>query len=392
MSHTATQHSPCGHAHQLVSRFKFHVSLPTRLLVICLFVLLALLTTGAGGPVLQGSQPGDLPMYPEQIAAYQAAQQLPPLNAPAALLGDYDTNQPLAGLDARRPRAMASITKIMTALLVLERANLADRVVVSPTALVGESSMGLVAGEVLTVEDLLWGLLLVSGNDAAMALAEHVAGSDTMFVQLMNERAAQLGMTNTRFANPHGLDAPEHYGSAYDLWLLTQEALRNPLFREIVATPSRAVAGSQLFNRNELLNVYPGADGVKTGTTVAAGESLVASVSRDGHRAVAVILGSQDRYSDARALFAHYFAHWRWAPAPQPAGPASWLWLPDGRPLRVAADAPPDLFLPVWQWPLVRPQLVLGPAEAGADQGYGVIRWYLGNRLLAEAPATLLAY
>lgn len=347
---------------------------------------------GAGGPVLQGSRPGDLPMYPEQIAAYRAAQQLPSLYAPAALLGDHDTNQPLASLDARRPRAMASITKIMTALLVLERANLADRVVVSPTALVGGSSMGLTAGEALTVEDLLWGMLLVSGNDAAMALAEHMAGSETAFVQLMNQRAAELGMASTRFANPHGLDAPEHYASAYDVWLLTQEALRNPLFREIVATPSKTVAGRPLFNRNELLNAFPGADGVKTGTTVAAGESLVASVSRNGHRAVAVILGSQDRYSDARALFAHYVAHWRWALAPQPVGPASWLWLPDGQSLRVAADAPPDLFLPVWQWPLVRPQFVLGPAEAGVDQPSGVIRWYLGNRLLAEAPATLLAY
>jgi serine-type D-Ala-D-Ala carboxypeptidase (penicillin-binding protein 5/6) len=368
------------------------VSPAARLLAILTFALLALLTMGAGGPVLQGSQPGDLAMYPEQIAAYQAAQQLPPTSAPAALLGDSDTGQVLAQRDAGQGRPMASTTKIMTALLTMERASLTDRVVISPTALVGGSTMGLTAGEALTVEDLLWGLLLNSGNDAATALAQHVAGSEAAFVTLMNQRAAELGMTNTRFANPHGLDAPDHYSSAYDLWLLTQEALKHPTFRQMVATSAHAAAGRQLVNQNELLVSYPGADGVKTGTTVAAGQNLVGSVSQAGHRAIAVILNSQDRYSDARALFGHYFAHWRWAPAPQPAGPVSWLWLPNGRPLRVVAAAPPDLFLPAWQWPLVRPQLVLNLAEAGADQPSGVMRWYLGNRLLAEEPAVLADY
>jgi D-alanyl-D-alanine carboxypeptidase len=391
MSHTATIHSPRGHAHQLVSSFKFHVSLPTRLLILCVSTLLALLTMGAGGPVLQGSQPGELPMYPEQIAAYRASQQLPPTSAPAALLGDSDTGQVLARRNANQGRPMASTTKIMTALLTLERANLADRVVISPTALVGGSTMGLTAGEALTVEDLLWGLLLNSGNDAAMALAQHVAGSEAAFVAVMNQRAAELGMANTRFANPHGLDAPEHYSSAYDLWLLTQEALKHQTFRQMVATRTQVTAGRQLFNQNELLGIYPGADGVKTGTTLAAGQNLVASVSQAGRRAIAVILNSQDRYSDARALFGHYNANWRWAPAPQPAGPVSWLWLDDGRPARVAAGAAPDLFLPLWQWPLVRPQFVPDPASGHALPA-GMIRWYLGNQLLAETPAILLAY
>lgn len=342
---------------------------------------------GAGGPVLQGSRPGDLPIYPEQIAAYRAAQQLPALSAQAALLGDSDTGQVLAEANARQGRPMASTTKIMTALLVLERANMADPVVVSPAALVGGSTMGLAAGEVATVEDLLWGLLLNSGNDAAMALAEHVAGSEASFVALMNRRAAELGMTTTRFANPHGLDAPDHYSSAYDLWLVTQQALQYPLFRQIVATPAYTTAGRQLVNQNELLGSYPGADGVKTGTTLAAGQNLVGSVSQDGHREIAVILGSQDRYSDAAAVFDHFFRYWRWAPAPQPAGPASWLWTAGGRPLRVVAGDPPDLFLPQWQWPLVRPVLVLNAPTIAPNQPVGVIRWYLGNQLLAEAPA-----
>jgi D-alanyl-D-alanine carboxypeptidase (penicillin-binding protein 5/6) len=403
MSHSVTHPSPRCHAHRptpathRVSRFTHprppatgYLSPATRLLVLLICVPLALLTLGAGGPVLQGSQPGDLPIYPEQIAAYQAAQQLPPLSAQAALLGDSGVNQTLATANAHQPRPMASTTKIMTALLVLERANLADQVVVSPTALVGESSMGLMAGEVLTVEDLLWGLLLSSGNDAAVALAEHVAGSEAAFVQLMNQRAAELGMTNTRFANPHGLDAPDHYSSAYDLWLVAQEALTYPLFRQMVATSAHTTAGRQLFNQNELLSSYPGADGVKTGTTVAAGQNLVGSVTQDGHREIAVILGSQDRYRDAAALFDHFFNFWRWAPAPQLSGPVSWLWTADGRPLHVVANSPPDLFLPLWQWPLVRPILVRTAPTLAPNQPVGVVRWYLGNRLLAEAPATAI--
>jgi D-alanyl-D-alanine carboxypeptidase (penicillin-binding protein 5/6) len=391
MAHTSSSSQRPGPVRHLPPA-TCHSQPAARLLALWVFGLLGLLTMGAGGPVLQGSQPGDLPIYPEQIAAMEAAKQLPLLSAPAALLGDSDTGQVLAQLDANQPRAMASTTKIMTALLVLERANLADQVVIAPTALVGGSTMGLTAGEVLSVEDLLWGLLLNSGNDAAVALAEHVAGSEVAFVQMMNQRAAELGMVNTRFANPHGLDAPDHYSSAFDLWLVTQEALKYPLFRQIVATPAHAAAGRQLFNQNELLTSYPDADGVKTGTTVAAGESIVGSASPAGHRAVAVVLGSQDRYSDARALFDTYSSHWRWAVAPQPEGPASWLWKADGRPLRVAASDPPDLFLPQWQWPLIRPQLILSQAGAEPGQPSAVIRWYLGNQLLAEAPAILLAY
>ena len=181
---------------------------------------------------------------------------------------------------------MASTTKIMTALLVLEQANLNDVVTVFPAALVGEASMGLVAGESLTVEDLLWGLLLRSGNDAAAALAEHVAGSQQAFVDLMNQRAAELGLTSTHFANPHGLDAPDHYSSAEDLWRLAELAMANPAFRTMVATQSHEAAGRQLFNINELLGLYPGADGIKTGTSDAAGQCLVGSASQDGFRTV----------------------------------------------------------------------------------------------------------
>jgi hypothetical protein len=163
--------------------------------------------------------------------------------------------------------------------------------------------MGLAASEVLTVRDLLYGLLLPSGNDAAVALAEHVAGSEDAFVKLMNEAAAVLGLAETHFANSHGLDDSEQRSSAADLLKLAEADLAFPLFAEIVAQPSAYAAGRSLVNTNQLLGIYRGADGVKTGTTTAAGECLVASATRGGHRLLAVVLGSTDRYGDAEKLF-----------------------------------------------------------------------------------------
>ena len=357
-----------------------------------LLSLLALLNVAAGPPVLLGSQPGDAAMFQEQIAAQQAAQTLPPLSAPAALLADSATGRVLGAVNATEPRAMASTTKIMTALLVLERANLSDTVTVAPSALAGGSTMGLVAGETLTVEDLLWGLLVNSGNDAAVALAEHVSGSEQAFVELMNQRAAELGLSSTHFANPHGLDAPDHFSSAADMWRLAELAMANPVFRTMVATSSHEAAGHQLFTTNELLSAHPGADGIKTGTSDAAGQCLVASESQDGFRTVAVVLGSEDRYGDAATLFEYGKEHYRRGPAPLPTGLTSWVRGADGQPLRITAPERPWLFLPAWQWPLVRSQFVSGGGVPVIGQPIGEMRWYLGNQLLAVAPALASDY
>ncbi len=363
-----------------------------QLLWLRLFCLFSLANIAAGPPVLSGTAPGSLVLYPEDIAAYQAAHRLPNLSAAAALLADSDTGQALLALNPDEPRAMASTTKIMTALLALERSNLADRVVVSPSALIGEASMGLQAGEVLTVEDLLWGLLLNSGNDAAMALAEHIGGSEAGFVALMNQRAAELGLRNTHFANPHGLDAPDHYSSAHDLWRLAEAAMAHAKFREIVATQAATVAGHPLWTQNQLLGAYPDADGIKTGTTDRAGQALVASVTRGGHRVIATILGSQDRYADARALFDAYFDRFGWRAAPLPAGATAWVHAPDGRVLRVTVSTRPDLFVPAWLWPHVRTQVVLAGVPDDLSQSAGEVQWYLDNELLARAPMWLSVY
>src|SRR3990172_91439 len=178
----------------------------------------------------------------------------------------------------------------MTALLALERGQL-DRLVrvdVDASQLGYSSVMGLRPGEELTLEDLLYGLLLPSGNDAALAVAGHLGGSVARFVDLMNQRAAELGLVNTHFANPHGLDAPEHYSSAADLVRLARTAMANPTFAKIVSTRERTVRGKlatyELRNTNRLLGTYPGVDGVKTGSTDAAGQCLVAAAQRGGGR------------------------------------------------------------------------------------------------------------
>lgn len=349
--------------------------------------LLSLLSIAAGPPGLSGTQPGSPVLYAEDIAAIQGTRQPPPLSASEALLADSETDQVLVAVNPDNPRPMASTTKLMTALLTLERSELGDRVVVSSGALVGESSMGLQAGEVVTVEDLLWGLLLNSGNDAAIALAEHVAGSVPEFVAMMNARAAELGLTSTHFANPHGMDAPEHHSSAYDLWRLAEATLAYPKFAEIVATQSRIVAGHPLWNSNELLGSYPGADGVKTGTTQLAGESLVASATRDGHRALAVILGSSARYADARALLDFYFSVFHWTQAPQPSGPTAWVRDQQNRPLRITAPEAPELFLPAWQSSRVRTQVILDAPVEQPGTPVGRVQWYLGVDMLGEAAA-----
>lgn len=355
-----------------------------------LLVCLAWATVGFGPPILtSGGTPPAWRLDPAQVQALVAAVRMPAITAKAALLADASTGHVLLASHADDPLPPASTTKIMTALLVLERADPDALVTVPAEALIGEASMGLTPGERLTVRDLLYGLLLASGNDAAVTLASHVAGSPDAFVALMNQRAAELGLRASHFANPHGLDAPNHVMSAADLLTVTRAALAYDLFAAIVATPQTRVAGHLLVNRNELLTTYPGADGVKTGTTDAAGECLVASASRSGLRAIAVILGSRDRYADSRALLDHYFQHYtRFDPALPRSALSRRRWL-DGRVRELVAETTPattpTVVLPRWQQPLARPVLHLeGDGAPGTPAGK--LTFYVGPRAVAEAP------
>lgn len=240
----------------------------------------------------------------------------PVVSADAAVVLDWRTGQVLYAKDAYRAREPASTTKIVTAIVILERAALSDQVVVSRNAAwtVG-SSMPLQEGQVVTVGELLWGILLRSANNGCVAAAEHIAGSEAAFVQLMNEKAEAIGARSTHFRNSNGLTAPGHLTSAYDLALIARYGLRIPAFEAIVRSRDVRLdlgpggSESQFRSTNRLLWVFAGADGVKTGTTDAAGQCLVASATRDGRRLISVVLHSDDRYADTERLLSWGFQH-----------------------------------------------------------------------------------
>ncbi|MEZ4614061.1 MAG: D-alanyl-D-alanine carboxypeptidase family protein [Caldilineaceae bacterium] len=234
------------------------------------------------------------------------------LSAAAYLLYDLDANQVIFAENADLALPVASLTKLMTALLVLESGDLQSETTIQGSDLVGGTSMGLVPGEVVTVEDLLWGMLIPSGNDAVTALARHIGGSVPTFVDQMNARATTLGLRKTHFVNPHGLDAENHLSSANDLLILVKQNWDFPLFREIVGTAQTTVGRHQLQNTNELLDTYLGTNGIKTGTTDLAGQCLVAGFERNGHQVFAIVLGSTDRYQDMRALHQQYTVGYSW--------------------------------------------------------------------------------
>ncbi len=236
------------------------------------------------------------------------------ISARSAVLVDKASGRLLYEKNGFEKLPMASTTKIMTALLVIQNCKLTDVVTVSPTAAgVEGSSLWLEIGEELTVEQLLYGLMLKSGNDAAVALAEHTAGSVDAFVVMMNAKAKEIGMFNTSFETPNGLDGENHYTTAYDMAVLTRYAMTLPAFRNIVATKETRIpwGGHEwdrvLKNHNKLLWQYDGCTGVKTGFTKKAGRCLVSTAMRDGRELIAVTLNAPDDWNDHQKLFDHGF-------------------------------------------------------------------------------------
>ncbi len=352
------------------------------------WLLAVLLCTGFGPPILTDGGYPPLRLGPDQVAALVRQAQPPQVSAAAAILVDLDSGITLYARNADAARPPASTVKIMTALVVLRNSDLREEVTVSANAAATVGSrMGLTADERLTVLDLLYGLLLPSGNDAAVALAEHVSGNEAAFVAEMNREAARLGLTHTRFVNPHGLDADGQYVSVADLVIIARAALEYPVFAEIVRTPRARVAARDLTNTNELLGSYPAADGIKTGTTDAAGECLVASISQRGHRLVAVVMGSRDRYGDVRALLGYAQAGWRWGSTALPDDALAWELGPSGRLHRLRSAAVFDIFLPAWQWPLLRPvRYIDSTASFTGTAPVGELAWTLGSEVVATVP------
>lgn len=236
------------------------------------------------------------------------------VSAKAAILMHADSGRVLYEKNADEHMLIASTTKIMTAIVVLEHCELDDLVEVdSRSAGIEGSSMYLKAGESYTVEDLLYGLLLVSGNDAASALALHVADSMEEFAELMNAKAAELGMTESSFKNAHGLDEEGHYSTARDMAKLAAYCMGNEDFARIAGTVSHTVGEQTLVNHNRLLREYDGCLGLKTGYTMAAGRTLVTCAERDGARYVCVTLNNPDDWDDHKALYDWAFANYSFA-------------------------------------------------------------------------------
>ena len=243
---------------------------------------------------------------------------IPELDAQAAVLVDIDRREVLYVKNHHMSRPMASTVKIVTAIVALEHAPLSTIIEVDATAAAMEPNvMGLKAGERLTLEELLYGLMLDSGNDAAEAIARGVFGDRARFIRLMNDLVTKLGLQNTHFANPSGLDDPAQHSSAYDLAVLTTYALQNPVFREIVGTRRKVIPASREpgrehgwfgpTNLNRLIGTYPGAFGVKPGWTGDAGYTLVAGAERGGRSLLAVVLGSRNHFTDAELLLNYGF-------------------------------------------------------------------------------------
>ena len=230
-------------------------------------------------------------------------------SATAAILVDADSGRVLYEQNADAKMLIASTTKIMTALVAIREGNPGDTVTVSRSAAYTEgSAMYLKEGEELTLETLLYGLMLCSGNDAAVAIAEHVGGSVDGFVKMMNDTAKKLGMTATSFANPNGLDDEQHYSTARDMAILACAALDNAALMRIASTRSITIGGRTMTNHNKLLSMAEGCLGLKTGYTRAAGRTLVSCAQRSGQRLVAVTLQDGNDWADHQSMLDYGFS------------------------------------------------------------------------------------
>ena len=256
----------------------------------------------------------------EASSNFSASEANPPLlSCPSAVVIDTVNQRILFGKNAFAKRQMASTAKMMTAILAIERGKLSDKVVVSKKASnVGGSKAGLKANETIQIDNLLYALMLPSGNDAAIALAEHIGGSVDNFVGMMNEKAAEIGAKDTKYASPHGLDN-SNTTTAYDLAVIAGYCLKNPVFAKVVRTNWKTIPrekmtnGSNYQNTNDMLDTYQGADGIKTGFTNGAGRCLVTSATRGGWQVVSVVLGAltmNARSSDSKKMLDYAFENY----------------------------------------------------------------------------------
>lgn len=324
-----------------------------------------------------------------------AAEQLS-VSADAAILMDAKTGQVLYAKNPFEKRPPASTTKVVTALLALETGRLTDRVTISRKAALTEgSSMYLQAGEVFTLSDLLYGALLNSGNDACVAIAEHVAGNVENFAVLMNMKALAVGAVNTHFVNPNGLPNKDHYTCAYDLAQFSRRALANTTFASIVSTKDKVIDlpdenwDRRLKNTNKLLWRYLWADGVKTGTTNAAGPCLISSASKGNRQLLAVVLNSGDRWNDSIRMFEYGFNNFEYQQVSVAGEKFGLNDVKDGKQKQVPTLFGGDLgvLVPVDDKAHLEERLTLQPdltAPVLKGQLIGTVSYYVNNRFAGQ--------
>ena len=301
------------------------------------------------------------------------------VSAGKAIVVDGQTGLVLYEKCADQQSLIASTTKIMTALIVCEQCNVLDRMRIPKEAVgIEGSSMYLREGEVLTLQELLYGMMLSSGNDAATALAIYCGGTVEGFAQLMNDKARMLGLTNTHFVNPHGLDAPGHYSTARDLARLACYAMKNPIFAQTVSTKSVTLGDRTLQNHNKLLWQYDGADGVKTGYTRAAGRILVSSAVRQGRRLVCVTINDDNDWQDHKKLLEDGFCRYEIEQIVKEGQMLGELTVFGGEESNVAVVAAEDFSYPLAQgekisFVLSAKGFAYAPVVAGGNAGYAYI-------------------
>ena len=317
-------------------------------------------------------------------AALLAAVLFFPMNVSAvsaqkAILLDAQTGRVLYEKCADERALIASTTKIMTALIVCEQCNVLDRMRIPKEAVgIEGSSMYLQEGEVLTIQELLYGLMLHSGNDAAVALAIYCGGTVEGFAQLMNDKAHRLGMTGTHFENPNGLDSPAHYSTARDMAVLTAYAMENPIFAKTVSTKTVSAGNRSLRNHNKLLWRFEGADGVKTGFTKAAGRILVSSATRQGRRLIAVTMNDPNDWQDHAQLLEDGFSRYSVRQIVSKGDILGYADVISGESPEVALIAAEDFVYSladdeIPQIVLQGPGFVYSPVVQGQDAGYAYI-------------------
>ena len=286
--------------------------------LVFIVILVAVCSSGGGDDATPTSVVAPATECPaDGCGASQGAEEPPPavlISGRSAAIIEASCGALLYGQRERERLPPASLAKIMTAMVAAEHADLTRIVQVdvnSALLVVSTDStvMGLAPGQQMSLIDLIHGLLMVSGNDAAVEIAEEVGGTVARFVDLMNLKTTELGLQDTHYSNVHGLDEPELYTSAYDVALTGLALLESPLLASIVEKKRYTAnwSGPELWNGNELLNLYPGVVGVKIGFTEGAKQTIVAAAEREGRRLVVSVLGSSDRYADAIALL-----DWAW--------------------------------------------------------------------------------